>query len=873
MKLKNIIISVTSIICLVFASAYLLFLFYLPSVLNSPEYVLKYENFLSSKAGFPVHIDNFKLKTNPDFSLNVKVKGIEATNLKKEKLIEVKNIDFLTKSFSVKPKTLDADYIFVDYNLLKMNLKHNDNQSKINLKFDYLPIINVKKAYIKLDDKNSSISVNYIKSFTQKNKIICKFLAFVKIPYMKKPVIIGENGSLFYSKELNFDNLSLKFGNSKIYLKGTTNKLGIRGKNLPVSELEQNFLYFYKLKHPNKKNFIENFKNFGGTLDINLHLAGGKIYGKCMANNLYALFSNFYIPVSLPYTVFNFENKKITAKTKGTFGKEPVYTDFYLTGLATKNLDVKGNVRSGLTNKFAKKYYPAVVISGTGLAEVKYHTHKGISDILYSLTVNKGDNLISKYGSIDMVDRCRKISAFTHKKGDNIYLKNYNYSLVNGKNSQILLSGNGLFKKIDKHYKPVNMTLKTNGRIPVSVIQSFTKNFIYKGTFSADLKYNCLLKLLTGDVNLYDTKHDDYLFLKTTNIKIFKDRISANADGTFINSPITISIDADNNFSNRILIYKAYIHLKKFIVKRGEIENLPVGIASKSNIKSSKKNKIIVQSGKIKVDEIVHSKFYLSDVEIFGSFRDNIANFIIPGTKYANGLLSAVGEYDISNHSSDINFLASDIDSNEVVTNIFKLPNQIQGSAYATLHLITKRKLNDINALATFAITDGFLPKLGSTEFFIDKSKHKKLHRNHRFTLSKISNIDFSKPNMFYSNLRGTFILNNSDVEKIKIFSQSDYLSLFINGKYNIDSGLADLCVWGRHNKTHEKKIRIFKIPLNLLYKMFFRVEHSKSLYASEISMIPPIKIKATDIESIFRVSVKGILNTDNVKVILKDLK
>ena len=101
----------------------------------------------------------------------------------------------------------------------------------------------------------------------------------------------------------------------------------------------------------------------------------------------------------------------------------------------------------------------------------------------------------------------------------------------------------------------------------------------------------------------------------------------------------------------------------------------------------------------------------------------NIVNFIIPQTDYAGGILSAKGKYNVKSHASDINFYASDIDSNEVVTNIFNLPDQVKGSAYVTLHLISKNKLNDILAYATFAIKDGYLPKLGSKEFILKRFK------------------------------------------------------------------------------------------------------------------------------------------------------
>ena len=96
---------------------------------------------------------------------------------------------------------------------------------------------------------------------------------------------------------------------------------------------------------------------------------------------------------------------------------------------------------------------------------------------------------------------------------------------------------------------------------------------------------------------------------------------------------------------------------------------------------------------------------------------------------------------------------------------------------------------------------------------------------------------------------------------------------MFIEGDYDVDSEHADFCIWGRHNKTEEKKIRIFKIPLTLIYRVIFRVEKTKGAYKAKLAQIPPIKIKPMDIESIFKVSICGNLNEGNVKVQLKDLR
>jgi hypothetical protein len=488
----------------------------------------------------------------------------------------------------------------------------------------------------------------------------------------------------------------------------------------------------------------------------------------------------------------------------------------------------------------------------------------------------KGSDILTKYGGINHQDKIREISAHTRKDGDKIYLTNYDFGFRSGELSKIVF-GDGLFEKENGHFKPSFITMKTNGEISTDVISSLVDNFIYGGSFCSDLRYDFKSKNLQGALTMHDIRHKDFLYLKNVNVQTSAgNHLKTTMDGTFMGSPITFLLQAKGNL-NAIEIEEIDIYLEKYCLKRGEIEHKKdmsgvIGFNSKYHLPE-----ITVKQGRIRVNEIINPRFYLHDVEILGSLKNDIADFIIPKTEYANGILSAKGKYNIANHSSHIYFLASDIDSNEVATKVFHLPNQFEGSGYASLELVTKNKFNDIKAHANFAIDDGFLPKLGSREFIINKSTKKnsilsKLKKPLTFTLSKISNIDFSKPNIFYSDLRGSFLLDNYDIYNVKIFSQSDYLSLFIEGKYNIDTEIGDLTLWGKHDKIAEKKIRILKVPLSWLYRIFFKVERSQLQNQDKINQIPPINAKTEDM-GIFRVEASGNINDNDVKIILKDLK
>ncbi len=848
-------------------------IFGVPKILNSAAGISKIEQILSDKIGADIDIKGFNFKYNKNLSFDIIAAKIDVKDNDKQ-VVDFKNIEYHSKPLSFKPEKLNIESIYLDFERLKPRLNTDKKEDKSSLKIDYLPVINVKNAYVKFDDKSNMKLVN-IHSEKIYGTVFCAFTGYLTVPYSKEPIVIGEDGYLYFAKTVNFEDFTLRYKTSTLNLTGTIDNLNFNGKDLSVYDLEKFFVFFYKTKNNGKRNFIENFENFEGSLDVDLAFSKEGLNGKCRAHNLKADFSKFKIPVSLPVVDFYFTGREMKAAANGTFGTDKVYTDVLVKGLATDNVVVAGNVKSKLTKNFTKKYFEPVQIIGFADADVKYMTANHKVSIEYELGLAPGSNISTRFGSLDNTDKYRKISAKTLKTADKLFVKDYNYSI----GEQKMLGGDGLFISQQGSFKPSYFTLKTNGEVPMLLVQSFVEDYITGGRFLADLKYDFMKKYIDGKLSLYDTHHRDFMYLKQADINVAGNKIGVNIDGKFFNEPIDMKLIAQNNLKDDIIVDDIEINLKRFYVKQGNISSVKSSIKGNSPKQHKpKEHNVIVKKGKIHAGEIIHSKFYLHDVNIIGQMKDNVVDFTIPETEYSNGILSAVGKYNIKKHASDIHFLASDIDSNAVATKIFNLPDQFEGTAFATLHMKTWNKLHNIHAHATFAIADGFMPKLGSREIIVNRSSsHKKsplffLKKSFKFTLSKVTNIDFSKPNIFYSNLRGSFILDDSCVHDVKIFSQSDNISMFVEGNYDIDSQKGDISLWGRRNKVSERKIRIFKIPLSLIHKVLFRVERTKEVYNDKIKLIPPIK--GTEAETgLFRVLVNGNLNTNDIKIELKDIR
>ena len=868
-ELFKLIISLTIIFTL---GAYGFFLYTFPIVASSVENVMKYEDFLSKKISAPVLFNEFEINTHPNLSFEIALKGIYVIPKGKNNLFHADNLKYSASIFDLKHGKLSADYIYADIDGLKDSIKLENKPSKKPFNINFFPKTDIKKAYIKLDESNYT-EIDYIKSEKEHGKIITKLLAKLYNPYTVSPIIFGQNGSINYKNKISFDNFSVNIENSELYFSGDNSGMSIKGKNLPVAELESKFLYFYKLRNPQKRNFIENFSNFKGLIDVDLLLYNKGITGKCVTRNLGADFSNFKIPVFFPETVFEFNEREVNAETRGTFGGENVKTDFHLTGIFTKDLLVFGSVSGALSDKFAKKYYPLVGISGVADAEVNYTTQNEKSDVYYTLKINKGSNLLSKWGNLDNTDKNRKIFMHTVKQGNPMKIEEWNYTV---NDSDKIVYGSGNFDKINGRYNLSALNIKTNGRTSVDYIKSFLRDYISDGAFEANLNIDFLKNTLLGTLDIYDISHKDFLFLKNTKLVIEKNIIKFLTEGTFYSSPIKVSANVENRFSEDILIHDINISLDEFFLKNDKFASIPKSF--KKNVLpqaggNKKKITYTVEKGQITANRIYGDKFDVRNVNIQGSLKDEIVVFVIPKADYANGLLSAKGLYNLSNHASNIHFYASDIDSNIVLTDFFKLPNQVCGDAFATLHVLTRNKLSDVKAYATFAISDGFMPEIADQEFYIGRKK-KDGTKKRKYTLSKIINIDFSNQKELNTNIYGSFTLDNDIVRNLKMFTKSEWLGLYFEGNYDIYTKAVNLNIYGRRNKTHGKGIKIFKIPLNLLYKIAFKAEHSADQYQDKIKLIPEIKSNISDQIAIFRVSVLGFFGRKNgIKFEMKDLR
>ena len=872
------IIKISIIICIIiFLSIFLFYSLYIyafPALINSITIQKKIEEYVSKTINTEISTNGLKIKTYYNLTSDIYVKKIIINKNKKE-IIKSENLQIKIYPLKKEITNIYADYIFLNKNNVIDFLQDLNKNSIKNKSFKFIPEINIKKIIIFIDNENIETNLILKNIKTEKsNDALNQTLSFNTEIYstnLKEVLKIDCNKNIIYSNnkihiknlEILGKNLLLKI-NGDFYTDTKKYELYLLGKNLSINTIENITLYLLKQKNKNKI-FLENFNNFTGLADIDLKINNKGMFGTSRIKKIGANIIMFKIPVLLNDFTLYFNGEEINAAAYGKIGNEKVYADFNMQNFDSKKRLIYGSVHSLLSNEFTKQYMPDFKIDGKVDTNLKYVIKNSIPEITYLLKVKKGSNLNYNNASLEITDQNRRVLVRTIKKGPKLYINNYDYSIQDGSNIKNIVKGEGLFEKVQGKMKPQYITFKTIEPTPVNFTGSFGK-MLNGGMFTGDMKYDFNKKQLTGNFNLEKSNYKDF-FIENAVINANEKNMTISAFGMYKNEHFESSIDMNNNF-NEIIINDI-----EFLLDKYKYENSKNINPNRNKIKiptNVKEKKYKIKQGKIRVNKLLKDRIVIENIEILGELKNNIINFYTQEAKFANGTLSAKGSYNIGDEISIIDFEAENIDSNEVATMVFNLPGQIEGIASAKLHAKIKSNFDEIKANASFAIKNGFLPKIGSTEFIIKRANKSK--KPLKVRLSDIINIDLSKSTALKSDLCGTLNIHNSELKDVEIYTKQKYLSLFIEGNYNIEKENARIKMWGKYNKNAQKRIKILFIPLSVIMKIIFKPEPTMHIYKKQLNKIPCIQATENETE-FFRVKILGNLNNNDLKVDLKSIQ
>ena len=861
---KILTITILGLLSLLFAF-YLAIVFLLPQMINSKATISKLQTFILNKTGIETTITGLNLKISPKLVIALNVGNINAKN-KNISVLEIKNISLNYKLLQKHLTLISADNIYVDGNELKQFKKDKPKKEKRKSELKKLPEIHIKNLTFESDAANI-----YAKNInSQKGNI--KLNTDIKAKALKETLKLGYSGSLQVAdNNLKANKFEIKLGNSLLYINGdlinenNTHDFSLKGEKLPVSEIMPILLHLQKSQDPSKK-FIENFKNFNGTVNADLQINKDGINGKCIANNLSANAVWFDIPLYFKEAVFNFRGQTVDSVAVGTLGREKVIHTLNITDLLDRQKkEVIGSMKTTLTKKF--DYVPNLNILNSVNVSLVYKIKNKKPDVYYNIDIPANSDLIYNSFYLGLRNFKRNIYANTFKDNNDLYLKKYKYSYLDSNNEKVIISGDGLFiKNIDKKdpdkFIPQYITCDTNGYAPTSVIGSFGEK-VKGGEFGGNLKYDFKNNQVLGTFDIIKARHKAFRIDRAhvaSNNGIF----NVTSNGFFKGQKYTADLSLKNNIFGETLIYNMNMFLDKLILETTPQTDKPKKKIDPNDLtKTVKDSDITINKWEISINEIKRDKFVLNNVKLIGSFKNNIFDFSMKDMGFADGTIHAKGIYDFAKNTSKMTFEAQNINSNKVAEMTLNLQDQIEGIAKAKVDIDAKDMFRFLDAHCMFEVKEGFLPKLGDKEFMINDTKYK---------MSQITNLDFTQKDLMKDDIKGIFDVHNSEIKNINLTTWHEQSAMFLEGNYEMEKQYADLQLFWHYSKEASKGIRVFGIPVSFILKVVFRPEYSKELYRQKLSKIP--KINSDDKNSIYyRIMLKGDINNNKTSLELKEIR
>ena len=852
---------------IIFLTAIILYLgvvFLLPQIVNSDTMQKEFSHFVNKKSGVETTITALNLKISPKLIVTLKIDNFDS-RYKKVSVLNLKNVSISYKLLQKQLSSVNADNIYIDGDWLKQLPKQKPKKNKKEFSLDNFPKTHVSKFVYKSDNINI-----YAHNIETRNDIL-QLKMVINTPYLKETLRIGDSGNFqIVDNKLKANKFKITLGNSNLYLDGIlidknkTPDFNINGTNLPASEIMATILHLQKLKEHERK-FIENFHNFRGTADVNLKLNKDGIWGTCTANNLGAE-AWFDIPLYFKKAVFYFRGQKVDSTAVGTLGKEKVVHILKITDMLNprKKL-VIGEMDTTLTKKF--KYVPNLIVLNSVKVNLVYKLKLRKPDVYYNIDIPEGSDLIYNSFYLGMRDYNRKIYGNTFKDNSNLSLRKYKYSYFTPNKENIVISGDGLFiKNIDKNdpdkFVPQYLTIRTNGYAPTSVIGAFGEK-VKGGEFKGDLKYDFNLNQVLGTFDIIKARHKAF-HIDQAHIVAKDGVLNITSNGLYKGEKYLAELKAKNNISGETLIYNMKLFLDKLIFETTpDTKKKPQKTNPKEFTKKVHNSGITINNWEIIINEIKREAFVLKNVKLVGSLKKHIFDFNMKELNFADGIVRANGIYNFAKDTSQMTFVAKNINSTKAANMMLNLQNQIEGTANTKVSLNAKDMFRYLDAHCDFEVNEGFLPKLGDTEFMIKKSKYK---------LSDIINYDFTKKELMQDDIKGSFDVHNTEINNINITTWHRLSAIYLKGNYEMEKQYADLQLFWHYSKEDQKGVRIFGIPFSLILKVVFRPERSKELYSSELSKIP--KIDATDKNSnYYRIHLKGDINNNKTTLILKEIR
>ena len=446
--------------------------------------------------------------------------------------------------------------------------------------------------------------------------------------------------------------------------------------------------------------------------------------------------------------------------------------------------------------------------------------------------------------------------------------------------NQLYASGNIKLLK-DKILKFNNFKIKTleptNARIFNILLKKPT---IKQGLFTSDLTINGTsvapmvlgnLKITGIDIPFWDTT------IRDIDVDFKNDYIMLNSRGSILTNDITLLAQIVNNPAPPYIIENVTLDadaldLNMLMEKLDDINTDRLRSKQLQNdmTLTFSPEQVIIKDGQIKADKIIIKKAQATD---FNSTlhlgEDHVLNVDNFEFNLANGTVNGNIKSDLSTMGMNGSMSIKNADAQIISENFFDMPGQMYGLVTGDLNVACKGStstdcVKTLSGDGHFDVTDGRMPKLGSLEYLL---KAANLVTGGVTGLSINGIIDLITPLKTgnFEKISGDIKVKDGVATDIDVYSSGKELNMYLTGKYDIPSLVADMEVYGSLSKNFSTVIgKIGNMSLNRLLNKIpgININEINPKTTSNINKIPNFDKDST--LRVFRAEIFGDINGSN---------
>lgn len=721
------------------------------------------------------------------------------------------------------------------------------------------PVRGIKILSGNLNVKHGHLKLSNVYGFVKQNP----FNIDIDVNNFKRPRINGH----VYAK--NFDLRCINFcKNSDILpqqLRKELNNINIQSGNADFNAKIRN----------NKINAITDLKNISGTYALRKTPKSEPLY----------------VPLKLIHSELAIKNNRIFINKMNCLVDNMPVLVYGNIGNIIKKPKIDIHINSKLVQRTFDKYwnvdniYPIKVkgdillgsrISGTLdkiNTKLDFKLEENSSIYYMGATVGDTENPITVNTDFDII------------KNNIIRLNHFQYSkLISSQNNKqnifpLVTVKGGITYYNKKFYKFDNLIVKTESPTDARIFNVlFKKPTIKHGQFTSDLRINgkSTSPKILGDMTINGI---DMPFLNTTIKDLslnFDDKdILIRSKGEVLSNNVICNAVVDNKFSDTYRVRKADINLKHLDV------NSLMDDLRQLELKTFNENQTVVSDSNMFNSMILDDLTLHADSVTIKNMRANNLNakcslnekMLLSVDKFsfamADGKIAGNVKLNLLNNLLRLRINANNVNANELLIALFDVPNQIFGKLTGTIDLMSnvtseKTGKETLSGKAIFTVKDGRMPKLGSMEYLLRAGNVFKSGIT-GITMNSILDLVTPLKTGEFSSIDGSISLAHGVAEKIEIHSESKDLNLFIKGKYNLVTEVADMQVLGQLSRKISTVFgTVGNVSLNSLFNRIPGVNLSENgQLVNELNKIPGIELSNKAYRK-FVVEIFGDINNEN---------